>query len=107
MSYCLSKGGSNMNKTIVTYETFHGSAKKIAEIISTKLNCKCINIDTPFEAEDLREIDNIILESNEYKTNYSIKLFNLKVNSGEKLIDNEMLIKNILCSKEYDKNKNN
>ena len=31
-----------MNRTIVTYETFHGSAKKIAEVISNKLNCKCI-----------------------------------------------------------------
>ena len=31
-----------MNNTIVTYETFHGSAKKIAEVISKKLDCKCI-----------------------------------------------------------------
>ena len=53
-----------MNRTIVTYETFHGSAKKIAEVIANKLNCKYINIDTPFEAEDLREIDNIILVFN-------------------------------------------
>ena len=42
-----------MNNTIVTYETFHGSAKKIANIISDKLACKCINVDTPFEEEDL------------------------------------------------------
>ena len=27
-----------MNNTIVTYETFHGSAKKIALTISNKLN---------------------------------------------------------------------
>ena len=38
-----------MERTIVTYETFHGSAKKVAEIISNKLNCNLINIDTPFK----------------------------------------------------------
>ena len=68
-----------MNKTIVTYETFHGSAKKIAEIISTKLNCKCINIDTPFEAEDLREIDNIILVFN-FRGPYTAQLTKLYLN---------------------------
>ena len=49
-----------MKNCIVTYETFHGSAKKIAQIISNKLNCKCINIDTPFEAEDLSDINTLI-----------------------------------------------
>ncbi len=68
-----------MNKTIVTYETFHGSAKKIAEIISTKLNCKCINVDTPFEAEDLREIDNIILVFN-FRGPYTAQLTKLYLN---------------------------
>ena len=38
-----------MKNTIVTYETFHGSAKKVAEVIAGRLNCKYINIDTPFE----------------------------------------------------------
>ena len=42
-----------MSKTIVTYETFHGSAKKVAQVIAEQLNCKFINVDTPFEAEDL------------------------------------------------------
>ena len=68
-----------MNKTIVTYETFHGSAKKIAEIISTKLNCKCINVDTPFEAEDLREIDNVILVFN-FRGPYTAQLTKLYLN---------------------------
>ena len=53
-----------MNNTIVTYETFHGSAKKVAQIVAEKLGCKCINVDTPFEAEDLREINNIVLVFN-------------------------------------------
>ena len=68
-----------MNNIIVTYETFHGSAKKIAQIISNKLNCKCINIDTPFEAEDLSKIDNIILVFN-FRGPYTAQLTKLYLN---------------------------
>jgi len=68
-----------MNNTIVTYETFHGSAKKIAEVIANKLNCKYINVDTPFEAEDLREIDNIILVFN-FRGPYTAQLTKLYLN---------------------------
>ena len=68
-----------MNRTIVTYETFHGSAKKIAEVIANKLNCKYVNIDTPFEAEDLREIDNIILVFN-FRGPYTAQLTKLYLN---------------------------
>lgn len=65
-----------MSNTIVTYESFHGSAKKIAETISRTLNCKYINIDTPFEAEDLKEIDNIILVFN-FRGPYTAQLTKL------------------------------
>lgn len=65
-----------MTNTIVTYETFHGSAKKVAQIISGKLNCKCINVDTPFEAEDLREISTIILVFN-FRGPYTAQLTKL------------------------------
>lgn len=65
-----------MKNTIVTYETFHGSAKKVAEIISGRLGCKCINVDTPFEAEDLREIDNVILVFN-FRGPYTAQLTKL------------------------------
>ena len=65
-----------MERTIVTYETFHGSAKKVAEIISNKLNCNLINIDTPFEAEDLSEIDNIVLVFN-FRGPYTAQLTKL------------------------------
>ena len=65
-----------MNNCIVTYETFHGSAKKIAQIISNQLNCKCINIDTPFEAEDLSTIQNIILVFN-FRGPYTAQLTKL------------------------------
>lgn len=65
-----------MNKSIVTYETQHGSAKKASEIIAKKLNTKCINIDTPFEAEDLKEIDNLILVFN-FRGPYTAQLTKL------------------------------
>ena len=68
-----------MNNTIVTYETFHGSARKIAEVIANKLNCKYINVDTPFEAEDLSAIDNIILVFN-FRGPYTAQLTKLYLN---------------------------
>ena len=65
-----------MSKTIVTYETFHGSAKKVAEVIANTLDCKYINIDTPFEAEDLSNIDNIVLVFN-FRGPYTAQLTKL------------------------------
>lgn len=65
-----------MNDVIVTYETFHGSAKKIAEVISGKLNCKCINVDTPFEAENLSDISTLILVFN-FRGPYTAQLTKL------------------------------
>ena len=65
-----------MNNVIVTYETFHGSAKRVARIISDKLQCKCINVDTPFEAEDLKEIQTIILVFN-FRGPYTAQLTKL------------------------------
>lgn len=65
-----------MKNTIVTYETFHGSAKRVAEIISKTLDCNLINIDTPFEAEDLKDIDNIILVFN-FRGPYTAQLTKL------------------------------
>ena len=68
-----------MNRTIVTYETFHGSAKKIAEVISSKLNCKCINVDSPFEAENLSEINTVVLVFN-FRGPYTAQLTKLYLN---------------------------
>ena len=65
-----------MNNVIVTYETFHGSAKKIAQVISGRLGCKCINIDTPFEAEDLSKTDTLILVFN-FRGPYTAQLTKL------------------------------
>lgn len=80
-----------MNNTIVTYETFHGSAKKVAEIISSKLNCKYINVDTPFEAEDLKEIDNIILVFN-FRGPYTAQLTKLYLNRVKEQLKSKNVI---------------
>lgn len=65
-----------MKNAIVTYETFHGSAKKVAQIIAGKLDCKCINVDTPFEAEDLSQINHVILVFN-FRGPYTAQLTKL------------------------------
>ena len=80
-----------MNNTIVTYETFHGSAKKLAQIISNKLNCKCINVDTPFEAENLNNIDNIILVFN-FRGPYTAQLTKLYLNRVKEQLKTKNLI---------------
>ncbi len=80
-----------MKNTIVTYETFHGSAKKVAEIISARLDCKCINVDTPFEAEDLREIDNVILVFN-FRGPYTAQLTKLYLSRVKDQLKNKNVI---------------
>mgnify|MGYP004445560157 CR=1 FL=1 len=48
-------------RSVVCYETQHGSAKKLAQAIADKLECLCINVDTPFQAEDETVYDNLVL----------------------------------------------
>ncbi|MCF0106449.1 MAG: hypothetical protein HUJ53_06770 [Holdemanella sp.] len=50
-----------MERTIITYDTHHGSARNVAKRISEHLNCEYLDIDTPFEVEDLSKFDNIII----------------------------------------------
>lgn len=80
-----------MKNTIVTYETFHGSAKRVAEIISGRLNCKCINVDTPFEAEDLTQIDNVILVFN-FRGPYTAQLTKLYLSRVKAQLKNKNVI---------------
>lgn len=80
-----------MNNAIVTYETFHGSAKKVAETIAAKLDCKCINIDTPFEAEDLRAIDHVILVFN-FRGPYTAQLTKLYLSRVKDQLKNKNMI---------------
>ena len=80
-----------MNNVIVTYETFHGSAKKIAEVISNKLNCKCINVDTPFEAENLSKINTIVLVFN-FRGPYTAQLTKLYLNRVKEQLNSTNVI---------------
>jgi len=80
-----------MKDTIITYETFHGSAKKVAETIANKIGCKYINIDTPFEAEDLSEINNVILVFN-FRGPYTAQLTKLYLNRVADQIKNKNVI---------------
>lgn len=80
-----------MSKSIVTYETFHGSAKRVAETISARLGCKCVNIDTPFEAENLSKLDNIILVFN-FRGPYTAQLTKLYLNRVKNQIKDKNLI---------------
>ena len=92
-----------MKNTIVTYETFHGSAKKIGEVISKKLDCNLINIDTPYEAENLKEIDNIILVFN-FRGPYTARLTKLYLDGvKEQLKDKNVILvgEGIFSEKEF------
>lgn len=80
-----------MSRSIVTYETFHGSAKKVAEVIAAKLGCKCINVDTPFEAEDLRELDTVILVFN-FRGPYTAQLTKLYLSRVKDQLKNKNVI---------------
>ncbi len=46
---------------LVTYDTQHGSAKRLAQIIAQRLDCLCVNVDTPFQAEDESVYDTLVL----------------------------------------------
>ena len=48
-------------RAIVTYETQHGSAKRLAQTIADALDCLCVNVDTPFQAEDETVYDMLVL----------------------------------------------
>ena len=54
-------------RSIVCYETQHGSARKLAQTIASRLTagegkpCLCVNIDTPFQAEDETDYDSLVL----------------------------------------------
>ena len=78
-------------RTIVTYETHHGSAKKVALNIAEKLGCKCIDVDTPFEAEDSSQYDAIILCFG-FRGPYTAQLTKLFLSRMKGKLDNKHLI---------------
>jgi len=79
-------------KTIVTYETHHGSAKKAAQIIADKLDCLCVDIDTPFQAEDPEAFDRLILVIS-FRGPYTAQLTKLYLSRmGDKLAGKELIV---------------
>jgi len=78
-------------KAIITYETQHGSAKKAADIIAEKLNIRCINVDTPFEAEDMSKYDTLICTFN-FRGPYTAQLTKLFLNRIAPQMKNKNLI---------------
>jgi len=78
-------------RIIVTYETQHGSAKKVAETIAGKLNTRCINVDTPFEAEDPTKYDCIILCFG-FRGPYTAQLTKLFLSRMKGKLDNKHVV---------------
>ena len=63
-------------KSLICYENYHGSSKKLAQTIATKLNCLWINLYTPFQAEDETVYDSIVLVFN-FRGPYTAQLTEL------------------------------
>jgi len=79
-------------KSIVTYETHHGSAKRAAQIIATKLDCLCVDVDTPFQAENPEDFDRLILVIS-FRGPYTAQLTKLFLSRmGDKLAGKQLVI---------------
>ena len=48
-------------RTIVTYETSHGTAERLARIIAERLDAVCINVNTPYMVEDETGYDALVM----------------------------------------------
>ena len=66
-------------RAIVTYDTHHGSAKRLAQTIANRLECLCVNVDTPFRAEDETAYDALVLVFG-FRGPYTAQLTKLFVN---------------------------
>ena len=78
-------------RAIVTYETQHGSARRLARIIAEKLGCLCVNVDTPFQAEDENDYDALILVFG-FRGPYTAQLTKLFVSKMEGKLNYKHLI---------------
>ena len=90
-------------RTVVTYESQHGSAKKIAQAISEKLECLCINVDTPYQAEDPSRYDALIMVFN-FRGPYTAQLTKLFLSKMQGKLDHKHLIligEGIFSEKEF------
>ncbi|MBR0461982.1 MAG: hypothetical protein IJJ00_04645 [Erysipelotrichaceae bacterium] len=90
-------------RTVITYETQHGSAKKIAQAIAEKLGCLAINVDTPYQAEDASKYDALVMVFN-FRGPYTAQLTKLFLSKMQGKLDNKHLIligEGIFSEKEF------
>ena len=90
-------------RNIVTYETQHGTAKKLAQTIANELDCLCINVDTPFQAEDETAFDNLIMVFG-FRGPYTAQLTKLYINKMQGKLNYKNLIvvgEGIFSEKEF------
>jgi len=79
-------------RTIVTYESYHGTAKKLAEIIAEKLYANCISIDLPYLAEQTDTYDAIVMVI-AFRGPYTAQLTKLFIERmGESLKDKHLIV---------------
>lgn len=90
-------------RTIVTYETHHGTAEKLARIIASTLNAPCINVDTPFMAEDETSYD-VLITVFGFRGPYTAQLTKLFLSRMQGKLRNKNLIavgEGIFSDKEF------
>lgn len=90
-------------RTIVTYETHHGTAEKLARIIAKKLDCVCIDVDTPFMAEDETKYDAYVLVFG-FRGPYTAQLTKLFLSKMKGKLNNKHVIavgEGIFSDKEF------
>ncbi len=78
-------------RSIVTYDTQHGSAKRLATIIAERLGALCVNVDTPFQVEDETKYDALIMVFG-FRGPYTAQLTKLFLSKMEGKLNNKHLI---------------
>ena len=90
-------------RTIITYESQHGSARKIAAAIAEKLGCLSINVDTPYQAEDPSKYDALVMVFN-FRGPYTAQLTKLFLSKMQGKLNNKHLVlvgEGIFSEKEF------
>ncbi|MBR4470953.1 MAG: hypothetical protein IKS54_06560 [Erysipelotrichaceae bacterium] len=90
-------------RTIITYESQHGSAKKIAAKIAERLGSLSINVDTPYQAEDPSKYDALIMVFN-FRGPYTAQLTKLFLSKMQGKLGNKHLFligEGIFSEKEF------
>ena len=90
-------------RTIITYESQHGSARKIAATIAERLGSLSINVDTPYQAEDPSKYDALIMVFN-FRGPYTAQLTKLFLSKMQGKLNNKHLFligEGIFSEKEF------